>query len=110
MILIKFIFQNITYIFPTFFYISVAPKAPSKFFKSKQQPQQQQPLTPQVVVSPKKAPPLRPLEVTPNQAVPPVKDTKEVIMKVPPLKLRFKTGIVNCKYKYVSQLAKYLKY
>ena len=37
---------------------------------------------------------MRPLEVTPNQAVPPVKDQKEVIMKVPPLKLRFKTGAV----------------
>ena len=74
-----------------------APKAPSKFFKSKQQtplqPQQQlqQPPAPQVA-PPKKAPPLRPLEVTPNQPLPPVKDPKEVIMKVPPLKLRFKTG------------------
>ena len=77
-----------------------APKAPSKFFKSKQQiplqPQQQlqQPPAPQVA-PPKKAPPLRPLEVTPNQPLPPVKDPKEVIMKVPPLKLRFKTGKYN---------------
>ena len=77
------------------FNFSVAPKAPSKFFKSKQQAQQQQTPAPRVV-TPKKAPPLRPLEVTPNQSVPPVIDPKEVIMKVPPLKLRFKTGnVVN---------------
>ena len=79
-----------------------APKAPSKFFKSKNPApvQVQKPPPPvqkpvQKPVFTPKANPLRPLEVTPNQPLPPPpKDTKEV-MKVPPLKLRLKAGNVT---------------
>ena len=60
-----------------------------------QKPPVQKPVQKPLQVFAPKAPPLRPLEVTPNQPLPPPpKDTKEV-MKVPPLKLRLKAGNVT---------------
>lgn len=64
---------------------NVVTKPPSRFFKSKAAP------------PPASAPPpapLRPLEVTSNQALPPPakKQPSEDILKVPPLKLRLKAG------------------
>ena len=74
-----------------------APKAPSKFFKSKNQVSQPPapaptPVVTKPVMMPVSKPPLRPLEVTSNNQ--PVKEKKEDVMKVPPLKLRLKAGTV----------------
>ena len=85
---------------------AAVPKAPSKFFKSKNVPSAP-PSAPAPIPAPMKAPqpvvtkpvmpiskqsPLRPLEVTSNNQ--PVKEPKEDVMKVPPLKLRLKAGSV----------------
>ena len=80
-----------------------APKAPSKFFKSKNVPsapsappapviKPPQPVVTKPVMPMSKQAPLRPLEVTSNNQ--PVKEPKEDVMKVPPLKLRLKAGTV----------------